>query len=308
VKEAGKMGAPPPIVTFTGWRGLVGEVPTIITSLSWQWPKDCDWLPTNAPEVGKQGNAPKIPFPSIMTINISLTESFSAAQFNNFNLTEFKSGNMLKAYIPYTLKQDTKTGEAEGGKLTNRGLGIGAVPGTGGLTGVINQARSSAEAVTNEAKSAVQSAKNTASTAVQAAKANASDTIKAAVPGTQNVVDSETGTVTTEVVDAPRDPVTGRLLSELNTPPAPRTLTPEQQTSVQTAQQTIADANIAINAIKVKANEYKAELKALEASGASAEAVDALVTELTAKVSVDIAARNEQEKLISRAQGIINNP
>ena len=53
-----KLGAPPPVLTFSGWRGLVGPVPTVITSLSWSFPEDCDWIPTGLAEVTGAGGAP----------------------------------------------------------------------------------------------------------------------------------------------------------------------------------------------------------------------------------------------------------
>jgi len=31
-----KLGAPPPVLKFGGWRGLVGEVPVVMTALNWQ--------------------------------------------------------------------------------------------------------------------------------------------------------------------------------------------------------------------------------------------------------------------------------
>ena len=92
---AGRLGAPPPILDFSGWRGLVGTVPVAITSMNWTWPKDVDWLPTL--DIDQQSGM-KIPFPSVITLNITLVEALSAVQFNAFDLASFRAGDMIGAY------------------------------------------------------------------------------------------------------------------------------------------------------------------------------------------------------------------
>lgn len=94
---SGKLGAPPPVLQFTGWRGLVGKVPVIVSTLSWSWPRDCDWIPTGVidPVSGQE-----IPFPTVMNVNVTLTESFSALQFNGFDLVAFRNGRMVDAFSP----------------------------------------------------------------------------------------------------------------------------------------------------------------------------------------------------------------
>ena len=87
------MGAPPPVLEFFGWRGLVGSVPVVMTSLNWTWPKDCDWIPTTSTT-----GTGTVPFPTVMTVQFTLVESFSASQFNRFNLEAFASGDMVGAY------------------------------------------------------------------------------------------------------------------------------------------------------------------------------------------------------------------
>ncbi len=88
------MGAPPPVIKFTGWRGLVGSVPTVVTSLNWSWPKDCDWLPTN---ILGEGGKP-IPFPTVINVQFTLVETYSASEFNALDLTAFKRGDFVSAY------------------------------------------------------------------------------------------------------------------------------------------------------------------------------------------------------------------
>lgn len=94
VPERDRLGAPPPVLNFSGWRGVVGEVPVVVTSLNWSWPKDCDWIPTEILDENRH----KVPFPTVMNIQISLVESFSATQFNAFDLGAFRDGKMIGAY------------------------------------------------------------------------------------------------------------------------------------------------------------------------------------------------------------------
>jgi hypothetical protein len=89
-----KLGAPPPVLKFGGWRGLVGVVPVVMTSMNWQWPSDVDYIPTSI--LGEDGQA--IPFPTVMNIQITLVESFSSQEFNNFSLADFRQGQMTTAY------------------------------------------------------------------------------------------------------------------------------------------------------------------------------------------------------------------
>lgn len=88
-----KLGAPPDILALTGWRGLVGEVPVVITSLSWTWPREVDWIPTLPNSKGE-----KIPFPTVMEVNVNVVECYSPSQFSQFSLSEFKNGNMVEAF------------------------------------------------------------------------------------------------------------------------------------------------------------------------------------------------------------------
>jgi hypothetical protein len=90
-----KLGAPPPVIDFSGWRGLVGKVPTVITSLQWNWPNAVDWLPTGL--VDNETNR-EIPFPAVMNVTIQLVETFSPGQFNEFDLVAYRYGDMINAW------------------------------------------------------------------------------------------------------------------------------------------------------------------------------------------------------------------
>lgn len=98
-----RLGAPPPVLDLTGWRELVGPVPVVMTQLNWTWPKDCDWIPTSKLDENNRN----VPFPTVMNVQMTVVESFSAEEFNGFNLAAFKSGKMVNAYKPMTATQAT---------------------------------------------------------------------------------------------------------------------------------------------------------------------------------------------------------
>jgi hypothetical protein len=138
-----KLGAPPPVLLFRGLRGAVGEVPVVITSLSYDWPKDVDYIKA-------QGSAGNTPFPTIMSVSISVVESFSVAEFNGFNLDAFAKGDMTNAFkavvpvISQNITTDTalvqeanKTGRpaARGNSFPAVPVTIGDVRSIGGGTG-----------------------------------------------------------------------------------------------------------------------------------------------------------------------------
>lgn len=94
---ARKLGAPPPVLRFKGFgKGIIGDVPTVITSLNWNWPKDVDYIPAYSPD---GDGLIEVPFPSVMQVAIRLVEAFSTKEFNGFNLEEYYNGNMAGAYL-----------------------------------------------------------------------------------------------------------------------------------------------------------------------------------------------------------------
>ena len=96
----GKLGAPPPVLRFSGLREkLVGPVPVVITALNWNWPKDVDYLPTQIPARGAtMSSGGFIPFPAVMDIQIQLVESLSTNEFNRFSLAEYRNGTMVSGF------------------------------------------------------------------------------------------------------------------------------------------------------------------------------------------------------------------
>lgn len=83
------VGSPPPILTLAAYgKQMIGPVPCVLINYSWTFPNDCDYITT---ETGA-------PFPVILDINLTLKESFSPAEYSNFNLMDYKSGNMSSSF------------------------------------------------------------------------------------------------------------------------------------------------------------------------------------------------------------------
>lgn len=78
----GKLGAPPPVLNFSGYRGTI-NVPVVITKLDIPKPNDCDWINTGYNN---------IPFPTVLKVTLSLVEIYSADQINDFDLNVFRVG------------------------------------------------------------------------------------------------------------------------------------------------------------------------------------------------------------------------
>lgn len=85
------LGAPPPILTFSGY-GVknIGPIPVILSQYSWSWPNDVDWLPAD------DGT----PFPVLFDLSLTLREAYSPAEFTGFNLRYFKEGILPLAWLP----------------------------------------------------------------------------------------------------------------------------------------------------------------------------------------------------------------
>jgi hypothetical protein len=98
-----KLGAPPPVLLLDGYRsaGIVGPMPVVLTSLSWNWPRDVDYIPANE-VVGMDDSDAQIPFPVVMTVAMQLVEALSTEQMNQFDLDSFKAGNMIGAFSAIT--------------------------------------------------------------------------------------------------------------------------------------------------------------------------------------------------------------
>jgi hypothetical protein len=83
------LGAPPPILTLAAYgERMIGPVKCVLENYSWEWPNDCDYLPTD------EG----IPFPVIINLSLSLKESWSPAEYSGFNIVEYRIGNLPQAF------------------------------------------------------------------------------------------------------------------------------------------------------------------------------------------------------------------
>ncbi len=91
------VGAPPDILYFYAYSGESGRnsgvmespnfyrFPTVLTNLSYTYPNDVDYIPT----------LDGVPFPIVMTITIQLLETRSPNEVEEFNLQDYKMGNMI---------------------------------------------------------------------------------------------------------------------------------------------------------------------------------------------------------------------
>jgi hypothetical protein len=86
-------GSPPQVLQFSAYAhdghfgnvpNHINRVPVVITSLNIPYPSDVDYFPTPT----------GVPMPSIMSIDISLAETHSPKEYENFSLTDYKNGKL----------------------------------------------------------------------------------------------------------------------------------------------------------------------------------------------------------------------
>ena len=103
------LGAPPQVLYLsafsrmgaangsgTGSVGHLRNIPVVITQLSIPYPTDCDYIPTT-PHGGDRKSKTKdssTPMPTIMTIDMQLTETHSPNEYETFSLRAFKTGDL----------------------------------------------------------------------------------------------------------------------------------------------------------------------------------------------------------------------
>jgi hypothetical protein len=83
------MGAPPNIVYLSAYataqrRGNVYKIPTVITNMSIPYPSDVDYINTST----------GVPFPTMMQIDLQLSEVHAPDEYNAFNLEHFRNGEL----------------------------------------------------------------------------------------------------------------------------------------------------------------------------------------------------------------------
>jgi hypothetical protein len=84
-----QFGAPPVVLVFSAY-GMknIGPIPVVLTSYSWDWSNDVDYIPT------LEGD----PFPVIMNISLGIRESYSPAEIQAFGLLDYRQGNVAAAF------------------------------------------------------------------------------------------------------------------------------------------------------------------------------------------------------------------
>lgn len=84
------LGAPPPVLRLSAYSGPgvghIRNVPVLITQISIPYPSDTDYIPT--------AEEKPTPMPTIMTIDIQLTETHSPNEYEQFDLQRFKTGDL----------------------------------------------------------------------------------------------------------------------------------------------------------------------------------------------------------------------
>lgn len=88
------LGAPPPILLLSAYSSdntngrfptkNYHNIPAVITNFDFAWPNNVDYIPTVNNE----------PFPVKMELTITLTETHSPREFENFSLSQYKSGTL----------------------------------------------------------------------------------------------------------------------------------------------------------------------------------------------------------------------
>ena len=83
------LGSPPAVLLLSayskeGTKGNIHKIPCVITQMSIPYPSDVDYIPT------LEG----VPFPIIISIDMSLVETHSPNEYSNFSLDDFRNGNL----------------------------------------------------------------------------------------------------------------------------------------------------------------------------------------------------------------------
>lgn len=102
-----RLGAPPATLELSAYsqpsangvsqaNGLIYRIPVVIASINLNYPTDCDYIPTvQLDDLDLRHIPTGIPFPTIMPLDMTLTESHTPNQYAKFSLTDFKRGTMV---------------------------------------------------------------------------------------------------------------------------------------------------------------------------------------------------------------------
>ena len=103
------LGAPPPILTLQAYGNkMVGPAKCVLENYSLTFPDDVDYIPTDD----------QTPFPVIISISLSLKESWSPSEYSGFDIISYREGNMAGAFksmareqIPQSTTPQTTVGD-----------------------------------------------------------------------------------------------------------------------------------------------------------------------------------------------------
>ena len=84
-----KFGAPPEVVYLSAYASNNSQrnlyrIPVVVNQLSIPYPSEVDYIQTETGE----------PFPTLMTIDMNLTETHSPSAYSKFNLADYRKGNL----------------------------------------------------------------------------------------------------------------------------------------------------------------------------------------------------------------------
>lgn len=100
-KGVNLLGAPPEVLYLYGYSSTqnddragapgvnINRIPTVMTSLSFSYPEDVDYIPVKITPTSTTE-----PFPIKMDVNMTLVETHSPVEYEQFSLAAFKSGTL----------------------------------------------------------------------------------------------------------------------------------------------------------------------------------------------------------------------
>jgi len=84
-----KLGAPPDILIFDAYGPLnINSLPVVLQNYHWIYPDNVDYIPSTD----------GVPCPTIIDVTLSLIEAFAPEEFTGFDITKYKSGDMVGAF------------------------------------------------------------------------------------------------------------------------------------------------------------------------------------------------------------------
>ncbi len=298
VDGRGKLGAPPPVLKFSGWRELVGEVPVVITSLNWNFPKDCDWIPCGVfDSEGKE-----VPFPTIMTVNVSMVESLSPDQVNGFDLVAFRNGQMVNAWLPEgDQPRSYERSEPLNSNAGNQSIANGTAQGVAPSANNIGAPKISTADVKTGLMGSVAGAIGSAKSAVSSAVDAAQGAVAGAVSSVQTAVGSASSALTAYQTGATPEIVGGaEMPAESASTPAVLSA-PETVTTAEAAPKPLYNAEI-----QSLTNQNQRLDAATDEAVASRDAASSAMAVELAKPTPDAAYIAQKEKAIAAYQAVID--